>query len=264
MNDNKTGETLFAEERRRKIVALVNETRKVTVPEICERYNISPATARADLRDLQNDGLLVRTHGGAIATARQGVELNSIQREVRMQAEKQRIGMAALDLVDDGDRILMDTGTTTIELARLLRRKRNLTVATNDLAIAILLEESESMTVIVLGGILRHKFHCTLGDQHRDTLAGLTFDKAFMAANGFSIEAGATTPRIEQAMSKQAMIESAKTVILLCDSSKFKEVVFARFAKPEQIDTLVTDEIDPSSKRVIEDNGIEVILAPHG
>ena len=252
---------LFAEERRRNILELVNETKAVTVGEICERYGVSPATARGDLRELQETGQLVRTHGGAIAAVKTGYELDSFQREVHNLKEKKRIGIAALDLVNDGDRIILDTGTTTIELANRLGQRKNLTVATNDLAIAVLLEKFDSVTVIVLGGVVRRNFHCTTGSQQLMALAGLTFDKAFMGVNGFSLEDGATTPDMGQAQSKKAMIGVSKKVILLCDSGKLDAVSFAQFATTDRIDTLVTDRISKSTQSRIEEEGIEVVVA---
>jgi len=252
---------MFAEERRIQILELINERQKVTVDELCDIFHVSSATIRTDLRDLQHANLLTRTHGGAIQKTKMGFELNSKQRKVHHLAEKQRIARAALALIDDGDRIILDTGTTTLELAKLLHERQNITVITNDLEIAAVLEEIEDTEVIVMGGILRKRFNCTICIQGRDICSGLTVDKAFMGVNGLSTDKGATTPDIGQAETKRMMIRIANRMIVLSDRSKVGKVAFAQFAAKDQIDVIITDEIDKEVRSEFEENGVKVILA---
>lgn len=255
---------LFVEERQQKILEYIKARKKATVAELCERFRVSSATIRNDLRDLEAGALLIRTHGGAMVKSKTGLELDSSQKQVRNLEAKQRIAQAALNLVEDGDTIILDTGTTTIELARRLGGRRNLTVVTNDLPIALLLEELDGVSVLFIGGILRKRFHCTVtyGKGWRELLSGLTVDKAFMGVNSLSLEKGATTPDVTQAETKKLMIEMALKVILLCDSSKIGRSSFARFAALDQIDAVVTESIPEEIRRRFEQHGIEVVVAP--
>ena len=161
------------------------------------------------------------------------------------------------DLIVDGETTL--TGTTTIELAKLLGSKRNLTIITNDLEIALVLEEFDSHQIIVMGGLLRNNLHCIVGNQAIQQLDGFNVDKVFIATNGLSLEKGATTPDIQQAEIKKKMISIASKVIMLCDSSKFKIDLFVQFAGIEDINILVTDFINESLAKAFLEEGIEII-----
>ena len=252
---------LFAEERKALIVGLVTERGKVTVSALRERFGVSGATIRNDLRELQQQGLLARTHGGAIRNTKTGQEYSFAQREVQNLAAKQAIATAASALIEDGDRIILDTGTTTMELARLLHRKRDLTVVTNDLKIAWLLEEAEIPDIVLLGGAVRKGFHCTLPLPGESLLSRLSADKAFMGVNSFSPDRGATTPDIRQAATKRAMIAAAEKTVLLCDQTKFGRVSFAQFATLGHVDALVTDGLPAGWAGMLEDTGIEIHVA---
>lgn len=252
---------LFAEERRALILRQVHAKRKVTVAELAQRFGVTGATVRTDLRELEQSGLLTRTHGGAIRRTKTGFEPDSRQREVQNLQAKQRIGQAALALIEDGDTIVLDTGTTTLELARCLSQRKNITVVTNDIVIARVLEDMESVNVIFLGGLLRKGFHCTIGIQGRAIMDGLTVDKAFMGANGFSVAKGATTPDVQHAETKKLMIAMSAKTVLLCDRTKLGRVSLAQFLPPDQLDVLVTDGMDEKEREQIERAGIEWIAA---
>jgi DeoR family fructose operon transcriptional repressor len=256
-------QAMFVEERKMKILERIEAQRKATVAELCDAFRVSSATIRNDLRDLETAGLLIRTHGGAMVKSKTGMEQDMTQRGVQHLAEKRRIAEAALRLVEDGDTIILDTGTTTFELARLLGQKQDITVLTNDLAIALTLEDSPTVRVIFMGGIVRRKYHCTViyGSAGRDILAGLSVDKAFMALNSFSLEKGASTPDINHAETKKLMMSIAAKVILLFDASKMGRSSFALFAPLESIDTIVTDAIGAPERARLEENGIDVVVA---
>lgn len=180
---------LFAEERKQKILDLLKEKSKLMVPELCSEFGVSPATIRNDLRELENAGLLKRTHGGAIKVSKTSFELNSYQKKVTNLNEKKAIARIAINYVEDGDTIALDTGTTTLELARLLSSRKNITVVLNDIEIAAYLENEQNIDVILIGGSLRKGFHCTVGPIAVRSLQGLYVDKAFMATNGISVKA---------------------------------------------------------------------------
>ena len=255
---------LFSEERRTRILELVHQRKKLTVKELCQILNVSAATVRGDLRDLDREGLLVRTHGGAIEMSRASFELTSSKRSTVNYTAKQAIAKAAEQFVEDGDTIVLDTGTTTVELSKRLVSLRRLTVVTNDLQIAGILEEVPGVEIVLLGGALRKGYHCTVGPGGLRMTRDLRVDKAFVATNSLSPDAGATTPDLQQAETKKAMISIARKVVLLCDSSKIGMESFARFADLDQIDVLVTEQLGDETRTVFEEQGIEVVVAQGG
>jgi len=233
---------LFAEERRMRLLTLLNEKSKLTVPQLVQHFDVSPATIRSDLRELENSGLLKRTHGGAISIQKATYEPSSPEKKVAQVAEKQRIAKQALVLIDDGDTIALDSGSTTFELAKLLPTKHHLTVVTNDIQTALMLEGTlTDASIVVLGGILRGGFHATLGAIALRAMAELNVDKSFLAANAFSETKGFTTPSETQAELKKAFIHAANESFVLCDSSKYNQTFFIRFADFTDINTLITD-----------------------
>jgi DeoR family fructose operon transcriptional repressor len=256
-----TSENLFAEERKIRILEEVADRKKVTVRALAQSLKVSGATVRTYLRDLERSGALIRTHGGAIARTKTGLELDSRQKEVRNLEAKRLIARVAMGLVEDGDTLILDTGTTTLELARCLAERKDLTVVTNDLAIAQLLEDHPSVNLVVMGGTVRKGFHCTVGVQGREWTGGLTVDKAFMGANGFTAAKGATTPDMNQAETKKRMVSAAGKVILLCDHDKIGRVSFAQFASAAQVGCLVTDRIEEAERAALAKHGVQVLVA---
>ena len=260
--DNKLNGPLYAEERKMRILELIKENDKVSVLQLCDYFNVSGATIRNDLRELEGSKLLKRTHGGAMLKTKTGFELDAQHKEGYYQAEKEKIALLALNLIEDGDTIILDTGTTTLELAKKLSSKRNLTVVINDIQIARTLEEIEDMNIIFIGGAIRKRFHCTVGNLGTAMIAGLAVDKAFMATNGISLNKGATTPEVNQAEIKKAMLAIASKIVILCDSSKIGRSSFAQFAKIQQVDIIITDSsINDNFKQGFEAQGIEVMIA---
>jgi DeoR family fructose operon transcriptional repressor len=252
-------EPLFAEERKQKILEIVKRNKKVTVPELCNFFNVSGATIRNDLRDLENARLLKRTHGGAMLNTKTGFELDSKHKEVQNLTEKLIIAELAIELIEDGDTIILDTGTTTLELAKKLKDRKNITAVTNDLEIAKSIETFDGVSTVFLGGNIRRNFHCTLGPAGIRMLSELTVDKAFMGVNGISVLKGATTPDVSHAETKKAMVATANKVIILSDSSKIGKNSFAQFATIHQIETIVTENIEDHFKKEFDMVGIEVV-----
>ena len=239
---------LFAEERKGQILELLRQKSKLLVPELCDYFDVSPATIRNDLRDLENERKLKRTHGGAISLEKTSFELDSRHKEIRNMEQKRQIAACAATLIEDGDTIILDTGTTTLELAKCLSGKRDLTIVLNDIEIASLLEESTQANLILIGGTLRHGFHCTVGPMAVSYLSELNVDKVFLSSNAVSLDRGFTTPDFNQAEVKKTMIQVASEVIMLSDSSKFGKLSFTQFAALSDIDKLITDKgIDPQA-----------------
>ena len=259
--NGEANDTMFAEERKLKIIDLLNQNKKVTVTELVRLFNVSSATIRSDLRELDDKGQIIRTHGGAIIETGAGFEPDTKQKRDLNLAAKQQIAQLAIDLINDGDTVIFDTGTTTLELAKLLNQRHRVTAVTNDFEIARVLEEMNSISVVMLGGELRKNFHCTVGAAGIDMLAQLSVDKAFMGTNSLSILKGASTPNLQQAEIKKAMIASAQKIILLCSNRKPSKDSFAHFASLDQIDTLIIEKIDVNEKFEFEERGVEVLTA---
>lgn len=255
---------LFAEERKIQIVEFVERHKKATVAQLCEHFGVSGATVRNDLRDLEQRRQILRTHGGAMIRTKTGLELTSTQKQDQAHEAKERIAEAALELIEDGDTIILDTGTTTLEIARLLHRRTSVTVVTNDLAIAAVLESQPGTIIVLMGGVVRKNFHCTVsaGDATAQIMPGLIVDKAFMGVNGLSFSRGATTPDIPTSQTKRLMVGMAASVIVVCDSSKIGRDSFAQFASMNQIDTVITETCRDEARKHLESFGIDVVCAP--
>jgi len=258
----KQNENIFAEERKHMIVEIINKEVKTTVAELCKRFSVSPATIRNDLRELEFAGLLKRTHGGAISNRKASFELNSYQKEVENVDKKAAIGRAAAQYVQDGDVIAVDTGTTMFEFIKAIAANKNIKVVTNDLQIAMYLERFSEIDTILAGGMVRRNFHSTVGPIAVEAIRGFNVDRSFMAANGVHLTRGITTPHIEQAQVKEALVAAGDEVILLADSSKLGKASFVKFAELSQVDVLITDSgISPELLAELEQAGVHVEVA---
>ena len=250
---------LFLQERQEQILKLLKKEHKVMVPYLCECFSVSPATIRSDLNEMESRGLLVRTHGGAIMNTKTGQEKNTDQKIELNKAEKQLIGHAAAEMVQDGDIIGVDTGTTTMAFVQAIMKKRKLTIVTNDLEIASTLEAQSDATVVFLGGILRRGFHCTIGPMAIAGMKGIRIDKCFMATNGLTPELGLSTPDLNHVEIKKNMMAIASQVIVLCDSSKIGTNSFCQVAPIQSIDVVITDKgVDPKMVQALED--LEIVV----
>lgn len=259
----KQPDAIFSELRKQEINDLVNTHGKVTVNELCQHFFVSPATIRNDLNELDLKGKLKRTHGGAISNNRgANYEPTSKEKEEQYTLQKRSIAQAALAFVHEGDAIIIDTGTTTYEFAKLLIDIPDLTVVTNDLVIASFLEQCSNANVILLGGSVRKHFHCTVGKTVLDMMDNLHIDTAFMASNGINKVRGLSTPSIEMANIKQKMINIAEKTILLADSSKIDKDALIFFAPLDDIDILITDKgADEKFLNAAESYNISVIVS---
>ena len=233
---------LFAEERQAQILMLLQERSKLFVSELCGEFSVSPATIRSDLRELESQGRLKRTHGGAIPVEKATFEPNTVAKTVENIDAKRRIAAYAATLIEDGDTIALDSGTTTLELAQCLKNRTNLTVLTNDIRIATYLEQNARVTLVMIGGVLRQGFDCTVGPIAVSSLKALNVDKVFLGANAFSVGRGFSTPDMNMAEIKRALLRCASERIVLCDSDKFGRISFVEFAGVGDIDRLITDK----------------------
>lgn len=261
MTNQSGGKALFAEERKRRLVEYINTRRRVLVSELVDRFGVSGATIRSDLRDLDETGLITRTHGGAIRRSRTRYEPDMDFRAIRHVEEKRKIARMALELINDGDSLILDTGTTVTELARMLGSKKGLTVVTNDIVVAAILEKETTFDIMVIGGLIRRGFHCTVDDGLLSNIQSLSVDKAILGTNAFSAAKGASAPNPGQSEIKRRMLSIAGQRILLCDSTKLERDSFVNFASPSQIDILVTEIVAPDQRQAYEEQGIIVVSA---
>lgn len=258
---SKKPNAVFAEVRRRELVDFINRAKKVTVSELCSHFDVSAATIRVDLTELEKANLLKRVHGGALSISDVAEpELTSKEKSGLHSAQKRAIAQLARGLIVPGSTIALDTGTTTLELAKQLADLPELTILTNDIKIALYLEEYSSHTVIFLGGTIRKHFHCTVGQMVTDSLEAIHIDTFFVATNAINLEWGLSTPSIDIANVKSKLIRNARRTVLLADSSKIGKDSLARFATIREIDTFITDSnADPSFLESIRQTGVDVI-----
>jgi DeoR/GlpR family transcriptional regulator of sugar metabolism len=248
-------------ERRTKILSLVEELGKVSVAELSRRFNTSEVTIRSDLKDLQLRGLVQRAHGGAIRVETVSVD-QSLQVKSGLHAdEKRRIGAAAAALVQDGESIILDSGTTTQQIARQLRTKKGLKIITNGLNIATELAGLPEIQVIMLGGIVRQNSGSVVGQFAQEMLEQLFADKLFLAVDAVDPEFGLSTPNLEESEVNQTMVRIARERILVADSSKFGKRSLSRIVSLSDLDRIITDTSMPESMQAeLRSRGLDLTL----
>jgi DeoR/GlpR family transcriptional regulator of sugar metabolism len=220
--------------------ALIRESGVIAVEEICRRLDVSPATVRRDLDQLERAGAIRRVHGGAVSVESRSDEPLFENKTSIAAREKRRIAEAALSFVADGETIYLDGGSTLLELARLFRERANVTVVTNSLRAATELA-GRGPRLILIGGELRRLSQTLVGPLTRHVLEGLHLDKAFMGTIGLSLKEGLTTTDPGEAYTKELVMAQARQVIVLADSSKAGKVSFARAGDWNKVHVLVTD-----------------------
>jgi DeoR family transcriptional regulator of aga operon len=209
------------------------------------RFGTSQVTIRADLSALETAGVLTRTHGGALPTDEADEPLRV--KQLQHYAEKDRIAQAAVALIQDGETIILDSGTTTAEIARAIRRAdlRGINVITNALNIAAILMDVEAVRLIVPGGVLRRESNSLSGPMAETALANLQADRLYLGADGIDAEIGVMTPHLQEADLNAKMIRISRQVVVVADSSKFLRRNISLIAKVEQIHMLITDRAAP-------------------
>lgn len=253
---------MYAAERQQWLLTRTREDGRVDVASVAQELDVTPETIRRDLGTLERQGLVRRVHGGAIPADRLDFEPALGQRDTLASQEKERIAKAALAELEGCLTVLLDAGTTTARLAQTLPTDREITVVTNSLSIASILATRPNVVVRLLGGRVRGTTMATVDDWMTDTLATLTVDVAFVGTNGFSPERGLTTPDPAEAAAKRAMIAAARRTVVLADAAKYGTDQFARFARLDQVDALVTDtDLDDDAAAAIEAAGPRVVRA---
>lgn len=249
-------------ERKVKILELLAMKKVITVNELTQLCNVSEMTIRRDLSELEAEGLLIRTYGGAMCSDKVGSESPFMVRSIERAEQKQAIAQAAAALVSSGDSVGIDVGTTTLEVARCLKNKSHITVVTSSLPVLNELVDSSDIELIGTGGITRDRDRSFVGHIAEQTLREFFLDKAFIGVAGISFEKGLTAYNAQDAMVKRVMIERTREVIVVADSSKFHKTMFAFVVSLDKVNKIITDKgISESDKKNLETQGIEVIIA---
>src|SRR5450755_984564 len=254
---------LLVAERRHRIVELVREHGKVTVEALAARFATSAVTIRTDLASLEAGGALERTHGGALLRRDDDDQPLNIKRTLH-HAEKVRIAKAAVALINDGETVILDSGTTTAEIAKQIRKLevRSINVITNALNIAALLADVPAVRLIMPGGILRPESNSLSGHMAEAALANLQADRLFLGADGLDPERGVMTPHLPDAQLNAKMIEISRQVIAVADSSKLLRRNISLIARVERLHMLITDSgANPEVVAELQRRGVEVRLA---
>lgn len=258
---NLTSDT-FKEERWRDILTLLSAHGRIRVGDLAARLNVSEATVRRDLEAMQAQGMLQRTHGGAMLPQPTAFEVSFDESQGRALAEKRAIGQRAAGLVGEGESIIIESGSTTLELARCLGDFHKLTVLTNSLAICKELSLHEGIEIMVLGGTLRRQSASLVGPWVSDILGGVRVDKAFLGINGLSAGFGLSAPNVFTAETRKAMIRAARMRIGLADHSKLGLESLYRVEPVTALDVLVTDGgAREDQLQGIRDLGVDVLVA---
>lgn len=255
---------MIAGERRALIITKIESNGLVDINELALELKVSEITIRRDLVALEKEGLLRRVHGGAVNSRGRSYEPPLSLRSEQNRKAKQMIAQRAAELIDEGDCVAIDVGSTTSEVARHLVNRHNLTIITPSLSIACLLANQIGIRLILPGGIVRQGEASMIGEIAQKTFESFYVDKLILGVGGIDINAGLTEYNWDDAMVKKAMIKSAKRILVVADASKFNTVAFASVAKLSEIHQLITDQPPPENLMMSLHNlGVEIEIV-HG
>ncbi len=250
------------EERRERIVALVEREGRITVADICRIFGVSEATARRDLEALAGAGRIQRVRGGAIPVRLALPEPPLMMRMQEQREAKMRIGQQAASLIRPGESVFLGSGSTVLEVARVLRRYPSLTVITNSLPVINLLASVPDITVLALGGMLRPEELSFIGHMAERALSEVRASKIVIGIRGISLEHGLTNDYLPEVLTDRAILKLGGQVIVVADHTKLGVVAPVFVAPLEAMDVLVTDrDADPAFVEGLRERGVQVILS---
>jgi DeoR family fructose operon transcriptional repressor len=256
------GKSLIPAQRRERIHEYLMAHKIVSTALLCEMLDVSDATVRRDLEWLENDGLVERTHGGAILNERLNLEPEYQQRAQRSPEEKNQIGLLAASMIEDGDIVFVNSGTTTTQVIRHIRNKADVTVITNNL-IAVLELGEVGYDLLLLGGEFQPKSHSVAGRFAMSNLSQVYASKAFIGVDGISLKHGYTVPTNAEAEVVNLMLERTHgPIYIVSDHRKWGVVSNFAIAPITQIPRLITDEgLDPTARAALTARSVEIWLA---
>ena len=240
---------------------LLGERGQVTVADLSERLGVSEMTARRDLEFLDHEGLARRFHGGAMTTVSRSFETPYAARAYDNQAAKRAIGQRIADLIVSGETVIIDAGTTAVQVAHALRDRSGLLVCPLGLQAAAELADRPGIRLLVPGGEVRHGEQMFNGELTRGTLAGLRFDTYVMAVGGVSRDDGFTDFSLDDVAVKQCALRCARRCVVACDSSKIGKVGFARVGGLDVAAAIVTETVSDADRAWLTEAGVDVVIA---
>lgn len=251
-----------AVQRKSRMIEILESQERVLVADLARMFDVSDMTIRRDLESLERSGAVSRVHGGAVRAQSRSYEPPFETRLLRKVEAKQRIAAAAVTLIGESEAIILDAGTTTLELARILGDRRDLRVLAMSLHIANVLSQHPGITLMICGGTVRFGEQSLTGALASQTFADFSFDTLFLTAGGVDAEGGVTEYNPEDAAVKRSAFASARRRIVLADGSKIGNTAFARVCTSDELDAVVTD---PSANAVdveaLRSAGVNVIVA---
>ncbi len=251
---------MLAIERRREILARLAVDGKVIVAELAKDFGVTEETIRRDLEKLDKEGLVSKTYGGAVSKHSSALDLPYNVRESVNVEQKQAIADVIFDLINDGDRILVDSSSTALYIIKRIKEKKNLTIITNSVKILLELAEKHDWTVLSTGGVLKKNALSLMGSSAEKMINSYHVDTAICSCKGIDMTLGVTDSNEGDSLIKQAMLSSAEKRILALDGDKFDKKSFVKVCKATGIDIIVTDS-EPQERwiRFCEENNIDLI-----
>lgn len=236
---------ILQEVRHEHIKSFLKQQKAVKASELAKLLEVSIDTIRRDLEVLEKEGIVKRVHGGAVLTENTDHVLNQLfeEREIKNLTKKQQLSSVAIELVEEGQAIALNGGTTTIEVAKALAEKfKRLTIITNDLRILSIVGANRGFTVILCGGFFNPDEYTLYGKQCEEILANFNIDLAFITVNGLSLEHGLTDFRMNEVGVIQAMLARTNHKVIVADSTKFETSSYINVCGLNEIDLIVTDQ----------------------
>lgn len=251
---------MLVAERHQKIIELINEKKSIRVSELSQLFSITEETIRRDLEKLEKEKKLIRSHGGAVSLNTSSIsEVSYLEREIINVKEKKQIALEAVKQVFEGDKIILDASTTAWYMAKKLPNV-NITVLTNSIKVATELSTKKEITVISTGGILRPESLSNVGPLAEESLESYHVNKAFISCKGLHLKHGMSEASEQQARLKELMVNSADTVYIMVDYSKFGVQAFTRFSDLDSINYVITDsQVDEQTVQLLNDQSVQVI-----
>ena len=259
--NNYKGDGKMKIQRKDQILKLLAENGMMKAGDFAEKFQVSMETIRRDLTELEEAKMIRRVHGGAVLYTEYGVEPDYTYRTIANYNDKLKIASKAAEMVQDGDSIIIDIGTTTLEFAKFLRDKKNLTVFTNSLKIAMELMDEKEITVILLGGKVRLGEGTTSGFWAEQMMKEFHVDKLFLGVGAITPECGVMDYHIEESNLRRLCVKCAKQVFALADFSKFGIKALNQVCGIDEIDYVITDgKTDKKMLRELKDKGIQIFV----
>lgn len=253
--------------RRKKIIEVLEQTECVDFSFFSDLFKVSEMTIRRDVEQLEKAGEVVRVYGGVKLRTNRAYEATIQERLNTNKKEKMAIAIKASELIMDGDVIALDASTTALEVSKLIKDRKNLTVVTNNISIAIELSSYKNIKTILLGGFLRGRSLSLIGASLKTFLESMFIDKVFLSSKALNFSEGLTDATVEEGEAKQAMIEKSNQIYVLVDHTKLGKLAFFQVIDKEHIDAIITDQCEPLTLdqeeclQLFRDYGVQVILA---